>query len=735
MQQDRSGGRRGALYVATGAEHVAEATASAIRLREVAPKLPISLIASMAPADGHPFEAVTLRAPAAPGMINGFRFVIDALVEGLPYGKTLFLDTDTWAIDNPNQLFGLTRFADCAAALEPNGHFEGVPTIDERPVRGAPRFNTGVVLFRRGEPTSRLLREWQDRFHAKFGSAQDERDHPEQMFETDQRTFAEAVLASGCRMMTLESNWNLRTPFYSTVSGRVHLLHGRHHDPSVVADLLNASPLNRSWDPFEGCVHLLDPARVVAHGFHLHANDLSPDSKDSASGTSTADSDSETVDRSYEIADRTIPFRTPGTPGGQLTSHLVLSGQSYPLFELTAERPVIVDIGANVGAASTWFALNHPTSTIHAVEPSSRCWSLLDHNLSALADLETPITTHRVALSDFSGPAPLFPGTDDDATGSLRTSTQTSDDGQMVEVRHTGEWLDDVGLARIDLLKVDTEGSEVDILKAIPQETIVAVEVIHIEFHRRGDRNVIDELLASSHLLFHANIFEVDLGELTYLRRDHPRLVQSGVAEDIAKVVSKVSENRRTMVSPKRLANLARHCTDRRGTGAFVECGVARGGCLAVMAHVSAGASPVWGFDSFQGMPELSAEDADDGASWVGWRAAERAEVDTTFEMLDIDTEHVSVVAGWFEDTLAPTAAAIGAIAVLRLDNDWYRSTRFCLETLYGQMIPGGVVIIDDYHQFVGCRQAVDEFRSERSITAPMIETEAGSEAFWIVPG
>jgi len=52
----------------------------------------------------------------------------------------------------------------------------------------------------------------------------------------------------------------------------------------------------------------------------------------------------------------------------------------------------------------------------------------------------------------------------------------------------------------------------------------------------------------------------------------------------------------------------------------------------------------------------------------------------------------------------------MGPIALLRLDGDWYESTKICLDGLYNHVVPGGVVVIDDYGHWEGCRRAVDEF-------------------------
>src|SRR5206468_5440405 len=75
---------------------------------------------------------------------------------------------------------------------------------------------------------------------------------------------------------------------------------------------------------------------------------------------------------------------------------------------------------------------------------------------------------------------------------------------------------------------------------------------------------------------------------------------------------------------------------------------------------------------------------------------------------------------GWFESTVPRASGEIGPIAVLRLDGDWYESTKVCLENLYELISPGGIVILDDYDYWQGCRAAADEFLARRGITVRM---------------
>ena len=71
-------------------------------------------------------------------------------------------------------------------------------------------------------------------------------------------------------------------------------------------------------------------------------------------------------------------------------------------------------------------------------------------------------------------------------------------------------------------------------------------------------------------------------------------------------------------------------------------------------------------------------------------------------------------VKGKVEDTLAQESP--DQIAVLRLDTDWYESTRCELEQLFPRLVPGGVLIIDDYGHWQGCRKAVDEYFAKHSV-------------------
>ena len=137
-------------------------------------------------------------------------------------------------------------------------------------------------------------------------------------------------------------------------------------------------------------------------------------------------------------------------------------------------------------------------------------------------------------------------------------------------------------------------------------------------------------------------------------------------------------------------------------------------------------------FDTFTGMPEPSSADVSspyDGYSpqrrWrrlssAGreWAGVPTAAVRANLESTGYPPERIHLVPGLVEETLPREAPA--AIALLRLDTDWYASTRHELEQLYPLLEPGGVLIIDDYGHYEGARRAVDEY-FERLGSRPLL--------------
>jgi len=214
-----------------------------------------------------------------------------------------------------------------------------------------------------------------------------------------------------------------------------------------------------------------------------------------------------------------------------------------------------------------------------------------------------------------------------------------------------------------------------------------------------------------------------------------------------------------TMVAPEGLFTLYQQVThiDRQEIrGAIVECGIWHGGsvALAAIAHLKHGGGDrdLHLFDSFEGIPQPVAEldgaravrevhgnskSSTGGELVVASDYAERGgpgSVDSVRSLLiDVgyDPARIHIHNGWFQDTVPQVAAAIGKIALLRLDGDWYESTKVCLDHLYRHVTPGGFVVIDDYGAYEGCRMAVNEFLDNQT-TRPFL-SQVNSDIVYLV--
>lgn len=195
---------------------------------------------------------------------------------------------------------------------------------------------------------------------------------------------------------------------------------------------------------------------------------------------------------------------------------------------------------------------------------------------------------------------------------------------------------------------------------------------------------------------------------------------------------------RHTMIGRLRLENIAA-CLDaiREADvpGDLIECGVCRGGATIFMrgylkAHGITGRT-VWVADSFAGLPPPSLpqdERFDMSAANYPMLAIPLEDVRELFARYDLLDEHVRFLPGWFKDTLP--GAPIEKLALLRIDGDIYESTINALDALYPKVSAGGFTIVDDYHCLEPCRQAVDDYRSQWGISAPLVRID-WTGVFW----
>jgi hypothetical protein len=173
--------------------------------------------------------------------------------------------------------------------------------------------------------------------------------------------------------------------------------------------------------------------------------------------------------------------------------------------------------------------------------------------------------------------------------------------------------------------------------------------------------------------------------------------------------------------------------------GAVVECGVWRGGSMMAgvlaMLELQATQRDFYMFDTYEGMTApterdvhisigRTAEEMLDGTHGGAplWVPASVEDVRAGFEPLGYPEDKLHFVVGKVEDTIP--SAAPDTIAVLRLDTDWYESTKHELAHLFDRLQPGGVLIIDDYGSWQGSKDAVDEFIAATG--EPLLMTKVG---------
>jgi len=190
-----------------------------------------------------------------------------------------------------------------------------------------------------------------------------------------------------------------------------------------------------------------------------------------------------------------------------------------------------------------------------------------------------------------------------------------------------------------------------------------------------------------------------------------------------------------TMTEYERLFGLieaVRYLSNNRIDGDVVECGVWRGGSMLAIAEVLTEMNDVsrslYLFDTFEGMPPPSENDINhdnikaenlllpdvDKQQDLIWAYSSLDTVKQTMSLSSYPKSNIHYVKGKVEDTIP--SEKVGNISLLRLDTDWYESTKHELVHLYPRLVKGGILIIDDYGFWKGAKKAVDEYFEEQNI-------------------
>ena len=205
----------------------------------------------------------------------------------------------------------------------------------------------------------------------------------------------------------------------------------------------------------------------------------------------------------------------------------------------------------------------------------------------------------------------------------------------------------------------------------------------------------------------------------------------------------------RTMTDANRIHNLViatRYIVVNKIQGDFIECGVWRGGSMMAIAKTLLESHEIgrelFLYDTFLGMTPPIFVDVD----LAGNKASELmqkefnskqgeykdgviayaslGDVEAGMRSTGYNMEQINYVQGDVLETLLLSNHQ--QIALLRLDTDWYESTKFELQILWPKIATGGVMIIDDYDHWSGCRKAVDEYFTQMEVKPLMMKMSTG---------
>jgi FkbM family methyltransferase len=184
-----------------------------------------------------------------------------------------------------------------------------------------------------------------------------------------------------------------------------------------------------------------------------------------------------------------------------------------PSHFLPKDKMTIVDIGANVGLFALYMLMTTVAGTIHCFEPAPASIELLKRNIGHMSG----VRIYPVGLTDHDGSASLTLHPENTGQNTLNAPVNGDHEQVSVTVQDAHTALNRIGLSYIDVLKIDTEGSEVPILKSLLPR-LKYIGIVMLEYHSEADRRRIDQLLANFSLIG-SKAETIDVGTLKYVNR------------------------------------------------------------------------------------------------------------------------------------------------------------------------------------------------------------------------
>lgn len=196
-------------------------------------------------------------------------------------------------------------------------------------------------------------------------------------------------------------------------------------------------------------------------------------------------------------------------------------------------------------------------------------------------------------------------------------------------------------------------------------------------------------------------------------------------------LISRIRANNLTYLSKRKLTSIATTCRSIENSnlpGVVIEAGCALGGSAILMASIKTSTRPLFIYDVFGTIPPPTREDPEEvhdryeviisgeskglgGDTYYGYQDNLLNVVESNIDDFKIDRnrENINLIKGCVQDTLFVNSS----VALAHIDVDWYEPVKTCLERIVPRIVTGGSVIIDDYHDWGGCRKAVDEYMQD----------------------
>lgn len=221
----------------------------------------------------------------------------------------------------------------------------------------------------------------------------------------------------------------------------------------------------------------------------------------------------------------------------------------------------------------------------------------------------------------------------------------------------------------------------------------------------------------------------------TYVKQlVHPKNLDNplvGLALDDIELIAGIRSQKLTYLSDSKLASLVHTCRaieESRLPGIFLEAGCALGGSAILVATIKDARRPFYVYDVFGMIPPPTQDDTPDvhdryrtilegkstgisGDKYYGYQEDLYALVKSNLLNFGINCEEksVSLIKGLVQDTMHIDQP----VAFAHIDVDWYDPVMTCLQRVFPKLVVGGSIILDDYHDWGGCRKATDEYLRE----------------------